>query len=821
MSTLALQQLTELVEVSQGAIQLLNTETDEKGVTTFTVSLDTSGIASTETGIKVRARERFQILVDDSFPLTHPPVLVEHRRWAGTPHVQWARSLCLYAAPSVEWNPADGMRGLISRLNSWVQAAAAGTLDPDGQPLHPPVAYSSYQHGSVLVQPDVGDLAPWTQTGEEPAQVHYAWCERRGTRVDVLEWLTLREACDRFVAGTLPVTGEEGAARFAAPFVLISGTLDMEYPDTADALATALDGHGITRDALLNAIVTARALNKLLGVTLEGEDAAPGMMLLGTPARRLEDDARLAHITAWKFDDLGAKITGLLEQVSPEHTELKAEVRDFAHSWLGFANVRWMVIHEARPEVTRRRDTGSPMQWLSGKKVLVLGCGALGAPIAEQCVRAGVSALHVIDKSAVHPGILLRQPYDDADIGYNKAERLAPRLSRIRRNLTVTASRTNVLTGILTEPETLLGYDLIIDATADVGVRVGIERARMALRDQWPATISALFGHTAQRGVATIAQQGATGSGHDILRRLAIDTTTTAPAGWGAITEDLFPNPPRTKRFFPEPGCSAPTFTGSAAETTALASSLFLSAITTLTNPDAVPMTAIGIDLAPEATGPRPVPIGWRNDHVVRDHTGAYEVRINARALAEMRTEARRGVRVRGERIETGGMLLGSIDDATGTIIIDTATGPSPDSHLSALFFDHGTQGTQEIVNRHRQTTANRIGFTGMWHTHPYGIASPSATDEAGMADIVSPDGTSRRALMLILGGPTSTWENWLRSGTLPDLYVRVIDRSATGHPTAGEAKLFATSPGPWYPGGYAYPSIPRGSRRLKQRGRS
>lgn len=808
MSNLAHRQLSDLADVSGGAIQLLGVEQDDKGQTTFTVSLDTSGIITSGPGIRVRARERFEILVGPSFPLAHPDVYVMHRRWAGTPHVQWGRLLCLYAAPSVEWNPADGMRGLIGRLNLWLQRAAVGELHPAGQPLHPPVAYSSYKNGWVVVRPDVGELAPWrdTEPDSAPVRLLYAWCAQRGKRIDVLEWLTGQQVYQRLVADQLPARDEAGTALFAAPLILISDTLDMEYPSTADALAGSLETYGYSRDELLRAFVNARTINKAVGVALEGDGAVPAMMLLGTPARRLDPGQALAHITAWHLDDLGAQITDLLQDVSAEHVELTKRVRDLAESWLGFAKIQWMVIHEARSEVTRRRDSGSPAQWLTGRKVLILGCGALGAPIAEHCVRAGVAQLHVVDKGVVTPGILVRQPYEDADIGYNKAERLAQRLSRIRGDLTVTSARSDIVTGTLADPAPLLEYDLLIDATADIGVRVGIERVRAAARENWPPIISALFGHTAQRGIATVSMTGATGSGHDILRRLAIDTVTNPPPGWRTITEDLFPNPPRTDRFFPEPGCSAPTFTGAAAEVTALASTLFSNALTTLADAEAAPMSAIGCDLAPTASAARPVPLTWTNDHTLIDHTGEYEVRISGRALAEMRTETRRGQRVRGARVETGGMLLGSLDEATQTVYIDGASGPSPDSHLSAAYFDHGVEGTQEIVTSIRTATVDRVGFVGMWHTHPHGIASPSRTDEAGMADIVAPDGTGRRAVMLILGGHGTSWQAWLETGTPPDLYVRVVDRTTQSRPE-GHVALHLISASAWFPGGYAYPS--------------
>ncbi|GAB4097758.1 hypothetical protein GCM10028787_32330 [Brachybacterium horti] len=808
MSNLAHRQLSDLAEVSGGAIQILGIEQDDEGETTFTVSLDTSRITTSGPGIRVRARERFEIIVGPSFPLAHPGVYVSHRRWAGTPHVQWGRLLCLYAAPSVEWNPADGMRGLISRLNLWLQRAAVGELDPAGQPLHPPVAYSSYKNGWVVVRPDVGELAPWRDADPDSSRVRllYGWCAQRGKRIDVLEWLTGQQVYQRLVADELPARDAEGTALFAAPLILISDTLDMEYPSKAAALAGSLETYGYSRDELLQAFVTARTINKAVGVALDGDGAIPAMMLLGTPARRLDPGQALAHITAWHLDDLGAEITDLLQDVSPEHVELTKRVRDLAESWLGVAKTQWMVIHEARAEVTRRRDWGSPAQWLTGRKVLILGCGALGAPIAEHCVRAGVAQLHVVDKGAVTPGILVRQPYEDADIGYNKAERLAQRLSRIREDLTVTSDRGDIVTGTLADPAPLLEYDLIIDATADVGVRVGIERVRAAARENWPAIISALFGHTAQRGVATVSMPGATGSGHDILRRLAIDAVTNSRPGWRTITEDLFPNPPRTDRFFPEPGCSAPTFTGAAAEVTALASTLFSNALATLTDAESAPMSAIGCDLAPTASGARPVLLTWPNDHTLTDHTGEYEVRISGRALAEMRTEARRGQRVRGARVETGGMLLGSLDEATQTVYIDGASGPSPDSHLSAAYFDHGVEGTQAIVTNIRTATVDRVGFVGMWHTHPHGIASPSRTDEAGMADIVSPDGTGHRAVMLILGGHGSSWQAWLETGIPPDLYVRVVNRR-TQSPPEGPVALHLISASDWFPGGYAYPS--------------
>ena len=71
-----------------------------------------------------------------------------------------AAGTCLYAAPSVEWVPSGGMDSFIERLAAWVVRAAEGTLDPDGQPLHPPVAYPTAGAGVAVVHPDVRQSGP-------------------------------------------------------------------------------------------------------------------------------------------------------------------------------------------------------------------------------------------------------------------------------------------------------------------------------------------------------------------------------------------------------------------------------------------------------------------------------------------------------------------------------------------------------------------------------------------------------------------------------------------------------------------------------------
>jgi hypothetical protein len=187
---LGLQQLRDIAEARPAAFEIIKASAVGEGGVSMRVevSIDTSGIAHAAGGIQVRARERFVLLVGPRFPYVAPLVWVRHRRWAGTAHVQWGSSLCLYAAPSVEWSPGEGMRGLIERLLLWVEQAAAGQLDPDDRPLHPPTTYTGSSGFRIVMRADLGELVPWSGEARSGAVCLVGDAEIQGSRIDVLSW---------------------------------------------------------------------------------------------------------------------------------------------------------------------------------------------------------------------------------------------------------------------------------------------------------------------------------------------------------------------------------------------------------------------------------------------------------------------------------------------------------------------------------------------------------------------------------------------------------------------------------------------------------
>lgn len=757
----------------------------------------------------IRARERFTIAVPPNFPFVPPQVSVSHDRFAGLPHVQWRRHLCLYISPTTEWQPADGMFGLLDRLVLWVERAAAGALDPAGEPLHPPVAYQSVPAGVVVIRADAPPI-------QDAAWVGFAVLRRvSDTRVDLVGWFSLDRA-QRFLAAPtaetlLALTGIsiQVATLQLALAVLLTRSTAFEFPNQARALIDMLNGQGIDKDLLLDGFALATGLNRRLTVLQEAGTEQGVYTVIGTPMRGIAGGERKHHLVVWRLSVLGQQVVDLLDNVfsrSPELAAIGGQARALLGEWLESADVHWARVYDDRPEVTTRRDRGSPMEGVKGRRVLLLGCGAIGGHVAEHLARAGAAYLMLVDRGQVSPGVLVRQPYNDADIGLSKADALADSLRRVRPGIDVAIWAGDILTCSPEHDTWPLDVDLIIDAAANPAVTAWLERWRRRHTDTSPAIVSLLLGHTACRGIATIAPTGYSGGGVDLLRKVKM--ATLAEPQLRAFAEDFFPDPPRTDHFQPEPGCSEATFVGSDAEVASLTATLLLHALNACSQTYAASTSAnavlvdLGLEDSPAATRQ----LSWPADKALQDGATGLHIRLSPSALAEMRAECRLMTRRRGPQVETGGLLFGEIDDASGVAWVTLASGPPPDSRATRQAFVCGVEGVEEQVRWQDKSTRGAARFLGLWHSHPGGIASPSDIDEVGMHELLGAvQRAPRRALLLIIGGAPEDWAAWI--GTQvgedvapPQLYARLCHRpqhvKSTSRSAAGQryAQAMASS---------------------------
>ncbi|WP_439381377.1 ThiF family adenylyltransferase [Amycolatopsis lexingtonensis] len=713
----------------------------EEGPLLVELDINCDGAGSDRSSVPLHERERVTIVVPALYPLQQPQVLLRHRRFAGLPHVVWGVSICLYVA-QYEWDPGVGMTDVLTRLFTWLAHVAAGTITGPEVPWDPPITNLAGSPGRLLVRRNL----PKALEDDESIWLAGAVIESVGRRkYEVRRWLDLRQA-GQWVKAGLGNRGAEPGRGFLAPVVALPGPVDFNYPTQLAGLLAGLRSQGLDSSACASLIDWARA-SAAAAVGAEQPGAEPlGLILLGSRAR--PDSAirgRIAHFAAWWAD------FGLEER-----------------------EVRWMRVEDQRPSITLRRDHRRPARWLHGKRVLVLGCGAVGAPIAEFCVRGGARHVRLVDQGDVHHGLLVRQPYGYDDIGFPKAEVLGERLRRTSPDVSVEHSVLDAVKLVRSEAG-LPEADLVIDATANRAVAAALE---VTWRDRAgnPPLLSVMVSHRCEIGIATLALPGSGVAGVDVLRQLLL--AASEDDGLRDVLDDLLPDVPRAEVFQPEPGCSDPTFTGSAADLAGFAGQLFTDALALigLSAPEGVltPRKYATVVRSPSGDSPgAPAQrLQWTND-VVRPETGhGYQARISPAAFAAIRQEVLQSRELRGPECETGGLLLGQVDHAAKVVWITEVSGLPPGSAASAegLVLDPAAQRRRTSELRHR--SRGLIGYIGMWHSHPRHRVEPSGIDRTAMATITKNDAP---AVLLIIGGNQEKWAGWLDGAGWPDSHVELF----------------------------------------------
>ncbi len=84
-----------------------------------------------------------------------------------------------------------------------------------------------------------------------------------------------------------------------------------------------------------------------------------------------------------------------------------------------------------------------------------------------------------------------------------------------------------------------------------------------------------------------------------------------------------------------------------------------------------------------------------------------------------------------GDKLETGGIIIGYYDDMCKNAVITEFTNPPEDSKSDRFRFYRGIQGLKKLLQQ-RWKERNEY-YLGEWHLHPGSSPTPSATDIAQM----------------------------------------------------------------------------------------
>lgn len=741
----ALRELQVIAASSDGDLTLLESAPDvPDGYVGVRMRASMRGIRRYGGGLPVGPFEDLEIWIPPSYPLDPPTLFASDFRFAGYPHVS-GRYLCLFLDPSNQRSPSDGMFGFVERIDQWFGDAAAGRLDPDNGPRHPPVPLGfGYSPTQLLIRPDIppGDNKRVLWANIEP---------RRPNRLDVTRF-------HRYPPDATP--------RLALA-VLANGAIGEDYASTFGGLIGQLERLGFHPRLLVKDLMEVAARNP------EGEPVA---VIVGTLNRGSRNEAQ-HHLVAW---ELPADLADALRNLRRDHTD--AEVAEL-DAWANHEQLQWMRVHEARPAVTRRRDETTPMAAFLGKSVEVWGTGALGGWIAEFITRAAPRSITLRDRSRVGAGLVVRQPYSEADVTSFKAHALAERLRDIDPTVDVRAC-TDDLVPSDGQVRDLGDADIIIDATASRAVGVVLERALLHT-DSPPTIVSVVTDSKAQLGAMFATRPNAM-VGPEYLAREALKTLARrsdsqhfVDAFWNVADADDLAHP--------EPGCSAPTFHGSASDAAAVAARLVNSTARFLADGHAAVVDLAVVGATVDLDGARRHLTLHPEVPAVLPTDAGYHVILTPAAVATMDRSVTRSF-AHDPVSETGGALFGRRNDATHTIVVDLATLPPADSEGSQHGFERGVDGLGDVARAVEISTSGEASWLGDWHTHPHGIAAMSGRDLA-TASAIERHGAS---LVLI----------WAGTPDSPSWHAHVLDPlghtprdGAAGTGAAGTGAAGATVP--------------------------
>jgi molybdopterin/thiamine biosynthesis adenylyltransferase/rhodanese-related sulfurtransferase len=135
-------------------------------------------------------------------------------------------------------------------------------------------------------------------------------------------------------------------------------------------------------------------------------------------------------------------------------------------------------------------------------RVLIVGAGGLGSPVAQYLAAAGVGVIGIVDDDVVEISNLHRQVvHGTSDIGREKALSASDGIARLNPHVRVEAHRERLNCA---RAETLFaGYDVVVDGSDNYATRYAINDACAALAKAWVyGSVERFSGQVSVFGVA-------------------------------------------------------------------------------------------------------------------------------------------------------------------------------------------------------------------------------------------------------------------------------------------------------------------------------
>lgn len=309
----------------------------------------------------------------------------------------------------------ERLRWVFIQLREWIRRAGSGALVAEGDPFELPDFCASeplVAFSESVASFDLWSDVQYTHGIAEMGQLH------KGAPLVVREFKTPQ--------GKLLVKPSWGTVISEAPSQPVAVWIRLtelpvlppfRAPATWGEFRSAVKNSGIRHDDILEkALATIR-------------DGLRHIALIGFPIPQEYGPAKEPHQMHWQALSLPIVSRG----------------RNYCHGFRPNAKGYWM---RDRQKFFRDSDT---IQWLksinwhedqvsgrgrinpvlSGRRIAIIGAGAIGSVLAELLVRGGVRELFIVDADTVEAGNLVRHTLSLADVGKPKAAALADHLNQV------------------------------------------------------------------------------------------------------------------------------------------------------------------------------------------------------------------------------------------------------------------------------------------------------------------------------------------------------------------------------------------------------
>lgn len=672
--------------------------------------------------IGIKNRERFAIayLVNEKNPLhvfplrkEFPDVLHLNNYFKGLP-----RSLCLYIEPWAEIEREFTPERFLKRIGWWLVEASNNTLHADDQPLEQLYFYSKFE--IIIPQNFNDDSKDKNKTLYKKKIVHNKDLDTHTIEVDFRDKFINDRHCN-YLCLTLPPV--KHAAVNYHPESL--GELQDQFVNLGSDLIGSLREEFkrvVSEHGILNAV----------------EDEY-SILILTVP--RLDNNGKItdrkdvcAFLIVCQLGTLGESMGVLIRGengIFYNETPIFAK-EIYKDDWREFLVKPIHVAHSLTKEFARTvSDVNIQTSDFSG---VLVGAGALGSSIAELWAKSAWGEWLVIDCDEVRIHNVIRHIANLSDIGMSKSVLIAERMNKNFEDGYTKNSSLFIEVSIENSNKWLPIFsksDFIVDATATTGVS-----RDFSSQNNLPRCCSVFITPSGFGGILWI---------EDSIRKIRLDYLellyyrAIVNETWG---EKFLAKDRQDLRV--GAGCSDISNVISY-EQIKLYSSLMARQLRIYKDKSEAGLKVWEMD---DNSGEVFV-------HTIRIFNpisrtlGEWQILCDDWLIRKLKVN-----RSNNLPNETGGILVGYIDQKLKKIYIVDCINAPPDSKSSSMEFIRGVEGLSEIVSVIRNRTNSNLDYIGEWHSHPKNAnALPSSVDLQQMTDftkIMSQEGLP--LLMLIVG---------------------------------------------------------------------